>query len=122
MFISDHLQNKMLCNIIENNFWVTSKSSMNCDLRFCMKIGKKNMYQFQYKLNRSSSICWPYIKNKLKNYSQNQIQFLLSSQGWIIGDLNEGRRLITEHEDIFPNSTINLVWATQRYEKSSFDS
>ena len=31
-------------------------------------------------------------------------------------------RLVTEHEDILPNSMYPLVWANRDYHKSSFDS
>lgn len=31
-------------------------------------------------------------------------------------------RLVTEHEDIIPNSMYYLVWANQDYQKSSFES
>ena len=122
LLLSTHLQNKLLCNIIESNFWVASKSSMNCDLKLNIKIGKKNPQILLLQSKSQKCATTPLLRSKQSSKMQNSVQFLLSSQGWIIGDFTDGRRLIVENEDIFPNSQINLVWATQTYEKSSFDS
>ena len=42
IFVLDHLSNKMLKDIIANNFWVPQRNNMNTDMKFSCRVGKKS--------------------------------------------------------------------------------
>lgn len=56
---------------------------MTSDQKFGMRTGKKGLLQFQYK---RKSPKWTYTMKSVSKKCDNSVQFLLSSQGWIIGD------------------------------------
>ena len=67
-------------------------------------VGKNRNFTLQYKGGDIKTYKWILIKKSVGQHYQTTVQFLLSSNGFIIGDSETDTRLLTEYDDVLPNS------------------
>lgn len=117
MFLKDKVTPPLLFDLFKSNFWNEQDKKMQVkeQFKFRMLVGNNNVLQY---MNNNEKYVMPFIKNKKKKQTSDQVQFLLNPEGFEI--VRGDKKLLTQQGEVRQGASQWLVWANSSYLDSAF--